>query len=345
MILLGIESSCDETSAALVEKKGDTLRLLSQTTATSLSLHAKTGGIIPEVAAREQIKFILPVIKETIEKGLHKEFNLETLSLLDGIAVTYGPGLIGSLLVGIETARTISALTNIPLIPVNHLHGHVFANWLTTDTYTPPLIEFPCIVLVVSGGHTDLLLMKNQTSFTLLGATRDDAAGEAFDKIGRLLGLEYPAGPIIEQRAKEATSSLFFPRPLIDSNDYDFSFSGLKTAVLREVKEKELTKEYIDMICASVMKSISAVLVKKTLNAASEYNAKTIIISGGVAANQTLRDDFQKEIEKEQLDITFLAPPRSLCTDNGGMIAAAGFMIGKPVSMENVIVDPQAYFE
>src|SRR5579864_7519940 len=236
MTILGIETSCDETAAAIIEGKDGHVFLKSSVLATSLALHAKTGGIIPEQAAREQVKYILPVIKETLEKA-HT-----SVDQIDAIAVTYGPGLIGSLLVGVETAKTLAFVLKKPIIPINHMVGHIYANFIQEKTNQIP--AFPLLALVVSGGHTDLLLMKKHGDFTLLGGTRDDAAGEAFDKIGRMLGFAYPAGPEIERRAKNGNPKRFhFPGPLLYENTYEFSFSGLKTAVMREVKSLQRINE------------------------------------------------------------------------------------------------------
>ena len=234
MTILGIETSCDETSVAIVQGKGDRVVRSANVVASSLALHAKTGGIIPEAAAREQLKFMLHVLAEALERAFgFKEKDISAVAPpIDAIAVTYGPGLIGSLLVGVECARTLSFVWKKPVIPVNHMMGHIYANFLENA-----MPEFPLLALVVSGGHTDLIYMKEHGDYGVLGGTRDDAAGEAFDKIGRLLGLPYPAGPVIEERARLGDEKRFrFPRPLIGEKDYDFSFSGLKTAVLREVK-------------------------------------------------------------------------------------------------------------
>ena len=343
MRILGIETSCDETSAGIVQRDSSShqLTLLSNVIATSLSLHAQTGGIIPEVAAREQIKYIFPVISEAIEKGLGVDITKD-IPEIDAIAVTYGPGLIGSLLVGVETARTLAYLWKKPLIPINHMMGHIYANWLVDSE-----IAFPALVLVVSGNHTDLLLLKNHNDYTLLGGTRDDAAGEAFDKTARLLKLAYPGGPEIEKRAKLGDKTYIrFPRPMIGSGNFDFSFSGLKTAVYREViKEKELSETTINNIAACIMDAISDILVKKTLLAAEEYNVKTVIVSGGVASNQTLSERFKQEIEKRKLDVAFSVPPRNLCTDNGAMIAAAAFFTGKKQEIDTVFANPELYYE
>jgi N6-L-threonylcarbamoyladenine synthase len=366
MHILGIETSCDETSAAIIEGQNGKVILKSNITATSLDLHAKTGGIIPENAAREQIKYILPVIKQALHeafgsktrdtRGTHD--TLDTLKYIDAIALTYGPGLIGSLLVGVETAKTISFVHNIPIIPINHMIGHIYANWLIANgkeqitkssaiSHKPSAnIEFPAIALVVSGGHTDILLLKSHGDYQLLGGTRDDAAGEAFDKIGRLLGHPYPAGPAIEESAKKGDPKRFrFPRPLIGSGDLEFSFSGLKTAVLRETQNlKTLDIQTINDLSYATQDAIIDVLVKKTLKAAEKYSAKSILLSGGVAANQSLRNRFEADIKLRHIDAVLFCPDRILCTDNAAMIASAGYFIHNPVSWDKVIANPELYF-
>jgi len=336
MTILGIETSCDETSAAIVKEENNQLHLKSNIVASSINLHTKTGGIIPENAAREQIKYILPVIQEALEKSQ------VALPDIDAIAVTYGPGLIGSLLVGVETAKTISMVLEKPIIPVNHMLGHIYANWIENSN-----IEFPALALIVSGGHTDLLLIKNHGDYTLLGGTRDDAAGEAFDKIGRLLGIPYPGGPVIEQRAKSGNSKRFiFPRPLIGSDDFDFSFSGLKTAVLREVKSlKKLDEQTIADICAGVQHAITNVLIKKTIKAATKFNVKSILLSGGVAANETLKDEFIQNTKYQLPNTEVFVPQKLLCTDNGAMIAAAAFFNYKEAPWQEITANPELYFE
>lgn len=337
MVLLGIETSCDETSAAILEKKDDRLILKSNIIASSLPLHTKTGGIIPENAAREQVKLILPVIQEALTEAKMK------LEDIDAIALTYGPGLIGSLLVGVETAKTISFVLNKPIVPINHMVGHIYANWIDH-----PEIEFPALALVVSGGHTDLVILKKHGEIHLLGGTRDDAAGEAFDKIARLLGQPYPGGPFIDQQAKKGNPKRFhFPKPLIGSGDYQFSFSGLKTAVLREVQNLKKQNEQIDEqtiadISLATQTAVVSVLVKKTMKAAQEYNVKSVLISGGVAASQALRDAL--ETAAKQNSIVFYTPSRTLCTDNGAMIAAAAAHMYKPVPWEDITANPELYF-
>ena len=284
MKILAIETSCDETAAAIVSKdpQENYVKVLSNVVASSLIYHSQTGGIIPNVAAREQLKYIIPVIKKVMEDGKCKMENL------DAIAVTQGPGLIGSLLVGVETAKTLAYLWNKPIIPVNHLLGHIYANWLMeSGKWKMENIVFPALALIVSGGHTDLLFMKSHNDFKWLGGTRDDAAGEAFDKIGRLLNFPYPAGPAIEKASERGDPSRFtFPSPMIYSKDFDFSFSGLKAAVWRETKTiKQFNNETIANLSASVQQAIIKVLVAKTLKPAQKYKVKSMLLGGGDASN------------------------------------------------------------
>lgn len=367
MIILGIETSCDETSAAVVNKTQDAAILLSNVVSSSLELHSRTGGIIPEEAAREQVKFIIPVIKQALADA-HK-----TIDEVDALAVTYGPGLIGSLLVGVETIKTISYVLNKPLVPVNHMVGHVYANWLqTTDKQTcevrDPQIPFPALALVVSGGHTDLLLLKGHGDIQLLGGTRDDAAGECFDKCARLLGYNYPGGPHISKLALEGDPTAFaFPRPMLGSKDYEFSFSGLKTAFLNTTRqhfpilrtnipnskagweqvvlEKQISakeKKTLYDLCASLQQAIIDVLVRKTMNAAKEHNVQAVLLSGGVSANQLLRDEVEKACLKYGFEL--FAPPKYLCTDNAAMIASVAAYNYKPVNWQDITADPELYF-
>ncbi len=358
MTILGIETSCDETAAAIIEGEKDSkkVRLLSNTVASSLFLHAATGGIIPEVAAREQVKYIIPVIEKTLRGA--------AINDIDAIAVTIGPGLIGSLLIGVETAKTLAYVFNKPIIPVNHLIGHIYANWLVADgalhmnknlrATSYPLranIEFPAVALIVSGGHTDLVLITGHRKIKWLGGTRDDAAGEAFDKIGRLLNLPYPGGPAIEKMAGLGNTNRFnLPKPLIDSDDFDFSFSGLKTAAFREIlklKEKnndKLTQTDIQDVCACLQKAIIDILISKTLKAAEKYKAKSILLGGGVAANQALREELKSSIVNRQSSIKLFVPTKSLCTDNAAMIATAAFFNYKEVMWQKLTANPELYF-
>ena len=364
MKILAIETSCDETAAAVVEKKDGKIRVLSNVVASSIKLHAKTGGIIPDTAAREQVKYIIPVITKAL---IESESNLTILpagrqvqqsgnqtfkqasnilkSSIDAIVVTIGPGLIGSLLIGVETAKTLSYSLNIPLIPVNHLLAHIFANFI--DHRNP--IEFPFIGLIVSGGHTDLLMFKSFTDYTWLGGTRDDAAGEALDKIGRILGLPYPAGPEIEKRAEKITSSKFkFSKALKHSDDFDFSFSGLKTEAAREIKklhdEAKLDSATIDEICFAIQESVVDVLVTKTTKAAKKYNAKAIVLGGGVSANQKLINEFKSSILKNKLLINLFSPEKKFTTDNAAMIGAYALLNPEIQPWQKIKANPNLYF-
>ena len=321
MVILGIETSCDETAAAILTNNQKRITILSNIVASSASLQAKYGGIIPEQAAREQIKAIIPVIEESLRQAKLSPNGL------DAIAVTYGPGLIGSLLVGVETAKTLALVWNKPLIPINHLIGHFYANWIADATP-----KFPCIGLLVSGGHTDLVLFTDHGKYKYLGGTRDDAAGECFDKCARLLGLSYPGGPEISKLAQKGDPEAFnLPRPMIDSKDLEFSFSGLKTAVANIVHSGQVTGDSKKHLAASIETAIIDVLVDKTIRAAKIHKVKNIMIAGGVAANQKLASQFQLTINNEQLSIKLHIPPPNLCTDNAAMIAAAAFF-QKPIS-------------
>ncbi len=347
MTILGIETSCDETGVALLKKEGTTISILSNIVASSLSFHARTGGIIPEVAAREQVKVMLPTLTGALKQGLDFDITSKQIPDIDAIAVTYGPGLIGSLLVGVETAKTLSLLWDKPLIPVNHMHGHLYANWIeNTD------IQFPSLVLIVSGGHTDLLLLKNHGDIEVIGGTRDDAAGEAFDKIGRLLNFPYPAGPKISQLAKKGNPKAYaLPRPMLSSDDFDFSFSGLKTSVLNLIKKngwdfsdenfRQQNEQLLSDLCASVEQAIVDVLVKKTLKAAEKYQVKSLLLGGGVSANKKLRDTFTNQTPE---NIKLAAPSPKLCTDNGAMIAADAFFAKPAASWKDVDADPSLYY-
>ena len=345
MKILAIETSCDETAAAIVSKnpKENFVKVLANVVASSLVLHAKTSGIIPDVAAREQLKFIIPVIKQAIENSKLK------IKDIDAIAVTEGPGLIGSLLIGVETAKTLAYLWRKPIIPVNHLLAHIYANFISenpkSEIRNP---KFPAIALLVSGGHTDLLLMEDYGKFKWLGGTRDDAAGEAFDKIGRLLNLPYPAGPAIEKLSERGIAGRFtFPRPMIGSKDFDFSFSGLKAAVWRETKKLGSSMNYepstISNICASVQKSIVEVLVRKTIKAAEKYKVKSILLGGGVACNQKLRDELL--VYCSEFNVKFFAPAKNFCTDNAAMIGAYAAFHPRKSDWKNLTANPELYFE
>ena len=338
MIILGIETSCDETAAAVLTNNDGRITILSNIVASSAELQSKYGGIIPEQAAREQIKSIIPVIQEALSQAFpNYTLNAKPYTLIDAIAVTYGPGLIGSLLVGVETAKSLSVIWGKPLIPINHLLGHFYANWIT-----PQQPSFPCIGLLVSGGHTDLVLFQDHNKYTYLGGTRDDAAGECFDKCARLLGLSYPGGPEISKLAEKGDANSFsLPRPMMDSKDFDFSFSGLKTAVSHEVKEGVNKFD----LSASIEAAIIDVLAEKTVTAVQKYKVEQVMIAGGVAANQKLVRKLQDTITKLQLNIKLHVPPGQLCTDNGAMIAAAAFFTNPTKDTLKIEANPNLSLE
>jgi N6-L-threonylcarbamoyladenine synthase len=304
--ILAIETSCDETAAAVVE---DGRRILSSVIASQGELHAQFGGIFPEVASRKHIEVIHAVVDQTLY-GAH--LGIEDL---DCVAVTYGPGLVGSLLVGVNVAKGLAIGKRKPLLGINHLEGHVYSLWLTE---AEPSIEFPLIVLIVSGGHTELYLMRDHLEYERLGGTLDDAAGEAFDKVARILGLPYPGGPPIEEAALEGNPTAFrFPRAVMKQG-YDFSFSGLKTAVYREVNKRRAGALPVADLAASFQAAVVDALVTKTIMAAEEFGAKAIHLAGGVSANRALQRTMRRFS-----DLPVRVPPSELCTDNAAMIAAA----------------------
>ena len=313
--ILGIESSCDETAAAIIENGRS---LLSNVVASQIELHAKYGGVFPEVASRQHIRTIYAVIEEALHQA-HM-----TLDNIDAVAVTRGPGLAGSLVIGMNTAKGLALAANKPLLGVNHLEGHIYSSWVYASDVPnpPPAPEFPLMALLVSGGHTELNLMTDHLTYKRLGATQDDAAGEAFDKVARLLGLAYPGGPAIQQAAMEGNPTAFaFPRAKLDGN-WDFSFSGLKTAVLRVVRkfEEGSGRLPVEDLAASFQAAVVDALVTKTMRAAHHFQVKQILIAGGVSANKALRAAFQA-----QKEFPVNIPAFYLCTDNAAMIAAAGY--------------------
>jgi N6-L-threonylcarbamoyladenine synthase len=303
MKVLGIETSCDETAAAVVE---DGVSILSSKISSQVEIHARYGGVVPEVASRQHLLSIIPVIEQaTSEAGVD-------WGDLDGIAVTAGPGLAGSLLVGVNMAKALSLARGLPLLGVNHLEGHIYANWLNHA-----VIDFSVVCLIVSGGHSDLVLMKGHGDYTRLGRTRDDAAGEAFDKAARILGLGYPGGPAIDRAAKEAKADLKLPRAWLKGT-HDFSFSGLKTALLRLAESGQILSPADG--AASFQAAVVEVLVAKTVAVAKEYRVKQVLLAGGVAANRMLRERLT-----EDSPVPVLIPEPILCTDNAAMIAACGY--------------------
>ncbi len=333
MIILAIETSCDETSASIIEAelkfKREKIKILSNIISSQVDLHKRYGGVVPEVASRAHMKNIVPLTYtalKQIETKTGQSSPAGILNKIEAIAVTIGPGLIGSLLVGVNFAKTLAYILNKPIVPINHLEGHIYINFVNTDQLKTSRPKFPVLCLIISGGHTSLILIKDYFKHQVLGQTLDDAAGEAFDKIGKLLNLPYPGGPSIEREARDGNKIAFtFPRPMIDSPDFNFSFSGLKTAVLYEVKNQKSTikKKTIADIAASAQQAIIDVLIKKTIRAIEKYKVNTIMIGGGVAANKELGKQFKTQSSK--LKVSFIAPPTKLCTDNAAMIGVAAY--------------------
>lgn len=312
-LILAIESSCDETSASVVEN-GDTI--LSNIVASQIKSHMRFGGVVPEIASRHHVEQITQIIEEAIE-----EANV-TYEDLAGVAVTEGPGLVGALLIGVNAAKSVAYAHKLPLIAVNHMAGHIYANKFIHA------MTFPLLALVVSGGHTELVYMAEDGSYEIIGETRDDAAGEAYDKIGRVLGLPYPGGKAIDQMAHDGQDVYNFPRAMIKEDNYDFSFSGLKSAFINKVHNAQQKGEELDNndLAASFQASVIEVLVTKTLRAAKEYNVKQLLLAGGVAANKGLRKALTEAMEAELPEVELVIPPLSLCGDNAAMIGAAGFV-------------------
>ncbi len=374
-IILAVETSCDDTCASILKSKNNNLKVLSNIISSQIEIHKKWGGVYPALAKREHQRNLVlvleqalnkakllkiiespvsPVDRKKLEKILEKEPELlkNLLKFLkkykkpdvDIMAVTIGPGLDPCLWVGVNFAKALSYYWGIPIVPVNHIEAHILANFLEPKSKR---IKFPAIVLIVSGGHTQLILMKNFGKYEILGETRDDAAGECFDKIARILGLGYPGGPAIAAESTKAKKEfkISLPRPMIYFKNYDFSFSGLKTAVLYDFKKRspkiKKSETYIQEMCAESQQAVIDVLIHKTLKAIKDYKVKTLILGGGVAANQELRKQFQKKIKKEKLSINFNPPNPRFCTDNAVMIGIAGYYnIKKTKPWENIITEP-----
>ena len=310
--ILAIESSCDETAAAVVKNGRE---VLSNVISSQIALHTLYGGVVPEIASRKHIEKINQVIEEALaEAGT-------TLQQIDAIAVTYGPGLVGALLVGVSAAKAISFATGIPLVGVHHIEGHISANFIENKQLEPP---FVC--LVVSGGHSHLVVVKDYGEYEIIGRTRDDAAGEAFDKVARAIGLGYPGGPKIDKLSKEGNpEAIHFPRAKVEENMYDFSFSGLKSAVLNYLNSCEMKGEQVNTadVAASFQKAVIDVLVEHSLHAVKEYGLNKFAIAGGVASNSSLRAAFEKECQSKGIE--FYHPSPIYCTDNAAMIGTAGY--------------------
>lgn len=311
-LILGIESSCDETAAAVVKGGRE---VLSNVINTQIDLHKKYGGVVPEIASRKHIESIDEVVQEALESA-----NV-TIDDIDAVAVTYGPGLVGALLVGVSFAKAYAYAAKKPLVPVHHIKGHIMANFLAHKDLEPP---FVC--LVASGGHSHIVLVEDYTKFKILGRTRDDAAGEAFDKIARVLGLGYPGGPLIDKLSKEGDPlAIKFPRVRMEKDCLDFSFSGVKTSVinyLHKAEQQGVTVNSCD-VAASFQAAVTDVLSEHTIEAAKIHNLKTITIAGGVASNSDLREKMSRKASEFGIDVLY--PPPVLCTDNAAMIACAGY--------------------
>ncbi|PAD46211.1 tRNA (adenosine(37)-N6)-threonylcarbamoyltransferase complex transferase subunit TsaD [Shouchella clausii] len=305
--ILAIETSCDETAAAVIEN-GDTIR--SNVVATQMESHARFGGVVPEIASRHHVEVVTAVVEEALEKA-----NV-TYEDLTAVAVTEGPGLVGALLVGIHAAKAIAFAHGLPLIGVHHIAGHIYANQLVAK------LQFPLLALVVSGGHTELIYMEKDGQFQVIGQTRDDAVGEAYDKVARALALPYPGGPNVEQLADTAEAALDLPRSWLEKDSYDFSFSGLKSAVLNRLNNDKQRGIVTDRaaLAKGFQESVVDVLVAKTVRAQAQFNVKQVVLAGGVAANKGLRKALTEAFANK--DVTLLVPPLSLCTDNAAMIGA-----------------------
>lgn len=328
MLILSIETSCDETSAAVIEN-GDTI--LSNVVASQINSHKRFGGVVPEIASRHHVEYITLIIEEAMEEAYVK------FSDLDAIAVTEGPGLVGALLIGVNAAKAIAFAHNLPLIPVNHIAGHIYANQLEAP------LEFPLLALVVSGGHTELVYMKEHGSFEIIGETRDDAAGEAYDKIGRVIGVPYPGGKHIDEMAQKGSDTFNFPRAMIDEDNYDFSFSGLKSAFINTVHNAEQKGETLNRedLATSFQQAVVDVLVSKTIRAAKEYDVKQIILAGGVAANSGLRNGLSEAVSTELTDVPLIIPSLALCGDNAAMIGAAAYLQKDEYEKANLALNAQ----
>ena len=309
MLILGIETSCDETSIAIVK---DGKEVLSNYISSQIAIHKEYGGVVPEIASRHHIKNIATILEESLEQAK------VTLDDIDYIGVTYAPGLIGALLVGVSFAKGLSYGKNIPLVPVHHIKGHIYANLVEND------VEFPCIALVVSGGHTNIIYIDENHNFTNLGGTLDDAVGESYDKVARVLGIGYPGGPVIDKMYYEGNPDfLKITEPKVDG--YNFSFSGIKTAVINYVNKMKMKGEEFAPVdlAASFQGTVVDILCKKVLKACADKNVKQVIIAGGVAANSLLRSELKRRGAEQGVEVSY--PSMKLCTDNGAMIAAAAY--------------------
>lgn len=329
MYILGIESSCDDTSVSIVK---DGCEEIATVISSQIDIHKLYGGVVPEIASRHHIKNITIVLEECLERA-----NM-TMDQIDAIAVTYGPGLIGSLLVGLEAAKTLAFVYNKPLIKVHHIAGHIYANNLVNK------MEFPLLALVVSGGHTELVYMKDHYKFKKIGGTLDDAVGECYDKVGRVIGVPYPGGPVIDKMAHVGEDTYDLPIPLKDDS-YNFSFSGLKSAVINLVHNEEQRGNPIrkEDLATSFQNVVVKSLTEKTMRAVEEYNIKNVIMAGGVAANSGIRDELKRLCDKDEVNLT--VPPIRLCTDNAAMIATAGYFAYKEGRIADLSLNSKSSLE
>ncbi len=327
--ILGIETSCDETSASIV-KNGDTE--IATVVLTQIDIHKDFGGVVPEIASRHHVKNITMVIEDCLEKANMK------IADIDAIAVTYGPGLVGSLLVGVEAAKTLAYVNNKPLIPVNHMSGHIYANQLVEP------LKFPLIALVVSGGHTQLIYMEAHYKFKEIGSTLDDAVGECYDKVARVINVPYPGGPTVDKWAHEGEDTYELPLPKND-NSYDFSFSGLKSAIINLVHNEEQRGNEIRKkdLATSFQNTVVEIITKKTMKALKDYNVNNLIVAGGVAANKGLREKLISLCNENNIHLSF--PEMKYCTDNAAMIAASGYYAYIRGDRADLTLNPQSSLE
>lgn len=311
--ILAIETSCDETSAAIIENGN---HLLSNVVASQIKSHQRFGGVVPEIASRHHVEQVTFIIEEALNEAS------VTMDDIDAVAVTEGPGLVGALLIGVNAAKALAYAHDLPLIPVNHIAGHIYANQLVQP------LHFPLLSLVVSGGHTELVYMEEDGKYTVIGETRDDAAGEAYDKVGRILDVPYPGGKHIDEMAHKGKDTFHFPRAMIKEDNFDFSFSGLKSAFINTVHNAKQKGEELDKndLAASFQAAVLDVLVEKTIRAAKVKEVKQLVLAGGVAANKGLRKALEEAVKEELEDVELLIPPLSLCGDNAAMIGAAAFV-------------------
>lgn len=328
MRILGIESSCDESALSLIDINDSGVKIIKNLVSSQIDIHKKYGGIVPEVAARCHAENFFPLLKE---------LDIDIKRDVDLIASTYGPGLITSLTIGLELAKSLSYIYEKPLIPINHLEAHIYSNWLTHPNLFKEKI-FPSIAVVISGGHTQIFLMKKFGKYELIGETVDDAVGEAYDKVAKILGLGYPGGPIISKLAREfkGEAKIEFPSPMINTKDFNFSFSGLKTSVLYTFKKEtiNITNELISEYCYAFEKAVCKVLSKKIIGAAKKYNVKNILLGGGVSANNSIREVIERDSMK--LGIKTYYPELKYTGDNAAMIAIAGYFNKTKAKKNNI---------